>query len=116
MFGIGWTEFVLVALVVLIFVGPKHLPDMLKKFGRIVGELRSASRELRNQLDIELNDLESPSKIMRDVARDVAATIPSPYDAIHKAEEDLKRETQDIADEIREPSPGAASKPEKDPK
>lgn len=115
MFGIGWTEFVLVALVVLIFVGPKHLPDMLKKFGRIVGELRSASRDLRNQLDIELNDLESPSKIMGDVARDVTASIPSPYDAIHKAEEELKRETRDIADETTKPPPDTTSKPQKDP-
>ncbi len=37
MFGIGWSEFVLIALVLLIFVGPKHLPSVLKKAGMVIG-------------------------------------------------------------------------------
>ena len=56
MFGIGWTEFIVVALVLLIFVGPKHLPGMLKKFVEIVGELKSASREFRSQIEEEMGE------------------------------------------------------------
>ena len=120
MFGIGWTEFILVAFVVLIFVGPKHLPDMLRKFGRIVGELRAASRELRNQLDVEMGDLESPSKIMKDVADDIASSIPSPYESISQAEEALKKEARDITEATAEPAPAPSTvngeKPKEDPK
>lgn len=112
MFGIGWTEFVLVALVLLIFVGPKHLPDMLKKFGRIMGELRAASRELRNQLDVEMRDLESPSKIMRDVASDISEAIPSPYDSVSRAEKALQKEAREIAETVRaEPEATAETEP-----
>ena len=100
MFGIGWTEFVVVALVLLIFVGPKHLPGMLKKFVEIIGELKSASREFRNQIEEEMGDVESPSKLMRDMGRDLVADLPSPYEEIQKAEEMAKKQVQKELEEI----------------
>ncbi len=104
MFGIGWTEFILVALVLLIFVGPKHLPGMLRKFGQVVGELRSASRELRNQIDQEVRDIGSPSQIARDVGRDLIDDLPSPYAEARRAEEAVKREVDDVAKAVQETS------------
>ena len=100
MFGIGWTEFIVVALVLLIFVGPKHLPGMLKKFVEIVGELRSASREFRNQIEEEMGDLESPSKMVRDVGRDLINDMPSPYEEVQKAEEMARKQVQKELEEI----------------
>jgi Tat protein translocase TatB subunit len=101
-FGIGWTEFVLVALVLLIFVGPKHLPGMLKKFVEIIGELKSASREFRNQIEEEIGDVESPSKIVRDVGRDLIQDMPSPYEEMHNAEQATQKEVQRELDEIED--------------
>ena len=65
MLGIGWTEFILIAVVLLIIVGPKHLPAMFRKLGKITAEFRAASRELRNQIALEDEELESPREIMR---------------------------------------------------
>ena len=59
MFGIGWTEAIFIVLILLVFVGPKHLPGMMRKLGRIVSELQSASRELRTQIDLETRDRKS---------------------------------------------------------
>ncbi len=109
MFGIGWTEFVLVALVLLIFVGPKHLPGMLKKFVEIIGELKSASREFRNQIEEEIGDIQSPSKIVRDVGRDLIKDMPSPYEEIQKAEElaekEVNKEIGEIEDQLTDNKP-----------
>jgi sec-independent protein translocase protein TatB len=99
-FGIGSTEFILVALVLLIFVGPKHFPSMLRKFGRLVGELRSASRELRNQIEVEAGDIESPSKMVKDLTRDIAEDMPSPYDEIQKAVDETKQEIGGTQNEV----------------
>ncbi len=41
MFDIGWTEMMVVAVVAILFVGPKELPGMLRTFGRAVKKLRS---------------------------------------------------------------------------
>ncbi len=101
MFGIGWTEFILVALVLLIFVGPKHLPGMLQKFGKIVAELRSASRELRNQIDAEVRDIGTPSDIAKEVGRDLLDDLPSPYAEVSRAEEALKNEIDEVVETVR---------------
>ncbi|MCP4676665.1 MAG: twin-arginine translocase subunit TatB [Deltaproteobacteria bacterium] len=108
MLGIGWTEFILVALVLLIFVGPKHLPGMLRKFGQVVGELRSASRELRDQIDQEVQDIGSPSKIVRDVGRDLIDDLPSPYAEARRVEQAVKREVNEVAKAVTETPPGPA--------
>ena len=100
MFGIGSTEFILVVLVLLIFVGPKHFPSMLRKFGRLVGELRSASRELRNQIEVEVDDIESPSKIAKDLTRDIAQDVPSPYEEIRRVAKEAKRDIAEAADDV----------------
>ncbi|MCP4605757.1 MAG: twin-arginine translocase TatA/TatE family subunit [Proteobacteria bacterium] len=97
MFGIGWTEFIFIGLILLVFVGPKHLPGMLRKFGQIVGELRSASRELRDQIEVEIKDIESPSNIARKVAQDLIEDLPSPYDDVIETKEDIERELKESA-------------------
>ena len=92
MFDVGSAEFLVIVLVLLIFVGPKHLPAMARKFGRIVGELRMASRDLRNQIGLEMPDIEPPSKIIRDLRNDLIDGLPSPRDEMRKIENQVKKE------------------------
>ena len=79
MFGIGWTEFIIIFLVLLIFVGPRHFPELLQRFGQLVGELRAASRELRNQIDVDLKDVESPRAAAARAGRELLDSWDSPY-------------------------------------
>ena len=104
MFGIGWTEAVFIAIIVMLFVGPKHLPGMLRKFGRLVGELKTASRELQNQLDLETRDLGSAGGIAsdlgreaRDLKREALDLAKSPYEEARRMDEDLKRSLREAA-------------------
>jgi len=113
-FGIGWAEFILVALVLLIFVGPKHLPSMLQKFGQIVSELRSASRELRSQIEVEVKDIESPGKIARDIGRDMMRDMPSPYNEIRETEEQLKQTIDDTKESLQDTPPKEKPKSDED--
>ncbi len=83
MSGIGAIEFIVIAIVLLVFVGPKHMPVMLRKLGRIIGDLRNASRDLRNQFQTEIADIPTPTN----VARDIKDGLLSPY-------EDLKKEVE----------------------
>jgi sec-independent protein translocase protein TatB len=106
MFGMGWTEIAMIALVTLIFVGPKHLPKMMQKIGKIVGELRSASRELRNQIAVEAAEIEretgsvkSPGETIREVGRDLMPDIPSPYDEVLEAEKAANELNNEIVDD-----------------
>lgn len=59
MFGIGFTELVLIIIVALIFIGPKKLPDIAKAAGRAFAEFRKAADDLKRQVtDTEFGDVE----------------------------------------------------------
>jgi TatA/E family protein of Tat protein translocase len=50
MFGIGMPELILIAVVALIVLGPKKLPDLAKSLGRAVREFQKATTELKETI------------------------------------------------------------------
>lgn len=64
MFDIAPSEFLLIALVALVFIGPKDLPKVMRVVGRWVGRARGAMRQFRDGFDqmvreAELKELEA---------------------------------------------------------
>ncbi|HBO69707.1 MAG TPA: twin-arginine translocase subunit TatB [Deltaproteobacteria bacterium] len=51
MFGIGLQEMLVILVVVLIFFGPKRLPDLAKSLGKGIAEFKKASDEVRKGID-----------------------------------------------------------------
>jgi sec-independent protein translocase protein TatB len=67
---VGGLEYVVIAVVALIVVGPKDLPVMLRKIGQFVGKLRGMAAEFRASFDemarqSELDDLRKEVEAMR---------------------------------------------------
>jgi sec-independent protein translocase protein TatB len=55
MFDIAWSHILLLAIIALIFIGPKELPIVLRTLGRWVGKMRVLVREFQEHLE-ELAD------------------------------------------------------------
>lgn len=51
MFGIGFQEMLIILVVVLIFFGPKRLPDLAKSLGKGIAEFKKASEEVKKSID-----------------------------------------------------------------
>ncbi len=51
MFDIGWTEMALVAAVIVVAVGPKELPVVLRTVGRAISRARAMAKEFRDSID-----------------------------------------------------------------
>ena len=51
MFDIGWSELLVVAVVTVIFVGPRELPKMLMAVGRWTAKARAVAREFQSGLE-----------------------------------------------------------------
>jgi sec-independent protein translocase protein TatB len=51
MIDIAWSEFLFIAVLALIFIGPKELPVVLKAVGRWIGKVRAFARHLQKQLE-----------------------------------------------------------------
>lgn len=50
MFGIGITEFIVIALVVIIFINPKDLPGFFRKLGKLYQTIKNWNKYLTDQL------------------------------------------------------------------
>ncbi len=62
MFGLGPTEMVIILVVALAIFGPKKLPEVGRAIGRGIGELRSASHDVKEAVDLDLEPEQVNSK------------------------------------------------------
>jgi Tat protein translocase TatB subunit len=60
MFGIGMQELIIIAIIALIIVGPKKLPDLAKTLGKSLGELRKAADGITDDLKQTMQNDEKP--------------------------------------------------------
>ncbi len=63
MFDIAWTEYVLILVVALVFLGPKELPVVLRTLGRWVAKARQFAANLEHHI-YTLEDANSPSSLV----------------------------------------------------
>jgi sec-independent protein translocase protein TatB len=68
MFDVGWSEMLVIAVVLIVVVGPKDLPRMLRQFGRTTSKLRAMAGDFRRQFDEALKEAD---------LQDVSETISS---------------------------------------
>ncbi|WP_018427676.1 Sec-independent protein translocase protein TatB [Hoeflea sp. 108] len=58
MFEIGWTEMLVIAIVMIVVVGPKDLPRMLRTMGRMTAKARSMASDFQRQFNEALKEAE----------------------------------------------------------
>ena len=58
MFDIGWTEMLVIAIVMIVVVGPKDLPRMLRTFGKMTAKMRSMAGDFQKQFNEALKEAE----------------------------------------------------------
>jgi sec-independent protein translocase protein TatA len=54
MFGLGFGELLVIAVIALIFIGPKKLPELAKGLGQGMREFQNASKGLTDQIAQEV--------------------------------------------------------------
>jgi sec-independent protein translocase protein TatB len=89
MFDIGWSEFVLIAVVALIAIGPKELPGVLRMVGQWMGKARKMAAEFQSQFqeamrEAEMADLNKSFDEVRE-----AASSFSPAGVISSLQQDV---------------------------
>ncbi len=51
MFDIGWTELLVIGIVMLVVVGPKDLPGMFRTLGRFTGKAKAMARDFQSAMN-----------------------------------------------------------------
>ena len=87
---VGSSELFLIAIIALIVIGPKDLPVMLRKLGKVVGRLRGMANEFRSSFDemarqSELDDLRKEVAAMREAAISEQAAVGEQMTALENS-------------------------------
>lgn len=53
MFGLGVGELVVIALILMVFFGPKKLPQLGKGLGEAIREFKKSGKEIASNIDID---------------------------------------------------------------
>jgi sec-independent protein translocase protein TatB len=115
--SIGTSELLLIGLVALIFLGPRRLPEIARKIGKITAEFRGTATEFRQTWEREVNfeeerkaldlnaiDSESRSPEKASIGPDTTATPPEIRSVDPDAFRDVVRQ-QDPTDATSERRP-----------
>ena len=57
MFGLGFAEVILIAVLALIFIGPKQLPDVARVIARLLNEWKRATSDFTSQFHDMKSDM-----------------------------------------------------------
>lgn len=73
-------EILIIALLALVVLGPKRLPELARKLGEWTAELRSAARDLRRGLEAEVAEI-----------KEAGEDLKAPLDDLKKTSEELRK-------------------------
>jgi sec-independent protein translocase protein TatB len=97
MFDIGWTELLVIAVVLIVVVGPKDLPPMLRAFGKMTSRARKVAGEFRAQFDEALREAE-----LDDVRRTISdAQKLNPVNSLREAMNPLRQMGNEIKADLQ---------------
>jgi sec-independent protein translocase protein TatB len=87
MFDISWSELLILAIVTLVFVGPKELPVFLRTLGRYAGIVRRQANEFKAQFDAAMREaeLDSMRKEVEQMQNSVNAEVMKAKTSVNEA-------------------------------
>ncbi len=113
MLDIGWAELAVVGVIVLIVVGPKELPRVLRSAGQWAGKARRIAREFQNSLDDMVRESELDT-IKKDVEKATNFDVKKDIENAIDPKGDVKRAFEAPAADAGE-APAAADADETGP-
>lgn len=96
MFGLDFSEILIIGVVALIVVGPKELPELMRSVGRFLGRARRMASEFQGQMSEALReaDLEDVKKSVDDLrSLSPKNLIAEQFSSVTRTLDEVKRET-----------------------
>jgi len=92
MLGLGWTEMLVIGVVALIFIGPKDLPVVMGRIGKVLGQIRRMGNEFQREINRTTG---------LDEVRNLRDSISSP---LKKTADEIRREFNTMTPTGQKPS------------
>ena len=101
MFGIGPEELVLILIIALIVLGPERMPKVARDIGRVVGDLRRTSDELREEFLNADKLLDKAADAAAPPTEVIPATTPASEPATIPGETAFDREMREARERLK---------------
>jgi sec-independent protein translocase protein TatB len=84
MFGIGWTEMLVIGVVALIVIGPKDLPVVMNRLGKVIGSIRRMGSEFQREINrtTGLDQITDIRKSFTEPLKQTAADIRKEFNSV----------------------------------
>ena len=104
MFDISPLELLTIALIALIVFGPQRLPELARKAGSYIREIRKAATELTAGLDREVQELQQP---LKDIKQDLTKPMSELKATLDETAKGIQNPLREVGEELRKPvNPG----------
>jgi sec-independent protein translocase protein TatB len=116
MFDIAWGEFILIAVVALIVIGPKELPAVLRTIGQWTVKIRRMAAEFQGQFqealrEAEMADLRKEVDNLNEQAKNFTSFDPVSFQGVPKEEPKPEDAAGQPAEAAKPPDAGAFGPP-----
>lgn len=109
MFGVGFFELVIIAVIALVVVGPKRLPEVMRQAGRIFVHLRRTANDVRATFDDVIRQAEEDMR--REQAQSLRDALKPVQDAHHEVRALLSGNVPQGPDGVMPFKPGVTDHP-----
>ena len=100
MLEVGWSELLVIAIILIVVVGPKDLPGMMRTFGKMMGRVRTMANEFRSQFDEAMREAE-----LDDVRKGLSEVNKyNPANSLRDAMNPIRQLGQDIKSDLQKAS------------
>lgn len=86
MFGMGWPEMALIAVVAVLVLGPDKLPDFARQAAQFTKTLRKMAQDAKNDIGREFGDLDPREAVRRTILEEAEAPQPAPQRSLKPGE------------------------------
>ena len=126
MFNLSGSEIVVIVLLALIVLGPEKLPEAIRRFGRVYGELKRMSTgfqsEFRNAFDEPIREFRETAQLtkdavmrpmneVRDTIKEVGKDAERSFEEASRTEGDRTAATESSTDSTTAPDVDDETKP-----
>lgn len=91
MFNLGVSEILVILVLVLVFLGPKQLPELASGIGKMIREIRKATADIKNEIELD-ETIRKPIEELRE------ATMLPPEELKRRDRERALREEREAAE------------------
>ena len=109
MFSFGWSEIALTVIIIVIVVGPKEIPNLLRHIGSFSRSIKKISREFKKSLndiaeESDLKDVKDSISEIKNIKKDLDPTkeIKNEFNSIKDTANVFEKEIKDLSSNDQE--------------